>query len=175
MSASDGSAGLPAWRFAASLTALVAFFFVVSALLACSPGPKVCENPTPLEGDMSQGPPDVSGEPVTTGSGLQYIDIERGSGEAPLASQTVVVHYTGWLEDGTKFDSSVDRGRPFSFTIGAGQVIAGWDEGLATMQLCGRRRLIIPPELGYGARGAGGGLIPPNSTLIFDVELLEIR
>ena len=124
---------------------------------------------------MSQGPPDVPGEPITTGSGLKYIDIEQGTGDGPIASQTVAIHYTGWLEDGTKFGSSVDRGRPFTFKIGAGQVIAGWDEGLATMQLCGRRRLIIPPDLAYGERGAAGGVIPPNATLIFDVELLEIR
>jgi peptidylprolyl isomerase len=116
----------------------------------------------------------VSGDPVTTGSGLQYIDVEHGSGDGPKAGETVVVHYTGWLEDGTKFDSSVDRGRPFSFAIGTGQVIRGWDEGLATMQLCGKRRLIIPSDLGYGARGSGN-VIPPNATLIFDVELLEIR
>ena len=125
---------------------------------------------------MTQGPPAVSGEPITTGSGLQFIDIEQGKGDAPKASQTIVVHYTGWLEsDGTKFDSSVDRGTPFSFTIGEGQVIVGWDEGLATMQVGGKRRLIIPPDLAYGEAGAGGGSIPPNATLIFDVELLEIR
>ena len=122
----------------------------------------------------TQGPPPVAGEPITTGSGLQYIDIEIGAGEAPKAEQTVVVHYTGWLEsDGTKFDSSVDRGTPFSFTIGEGRVIGGWDEGLATMQVGGKRRLIIPPDLAYGKSGQGS--IPPNATLIFDVELLEIR
>ncbi len=125
---------------------------------------------------MTDGPPQVEGEPITTGSGLQFCDIEQGKGEAPKASQTVVVHYTGWLEsDGTKFDSSVDRGTPFSFTIGEGQVIRGWDEGLATMQVGGKRRLIIPSGLAYGEAGAGGGSIPANATLIFDVELLEIR
>jgi peptidylprolyl isomerase len=134
------------------------------------------ETPAADGGEMTQGPPAVSGEPITTGSGLQFIDIEQGSGDAPKASQTVVVHYTGWVEsDGTKFDSSVDRGTPFSFTIGEGQVIKGWDEGLATMQVGGKRRLIIPPDLAYGETGAGGGSIPPNATLIFDVELLEIR
>jgi len=175
MSVSDSGRAVPARRLAAPLTALVALSAVLLALAACSPGPKVCETPASQEGDMSQGPPAVTGQPITTGSGLKYIDVEHGSGDGPIASQTVVVHYTGWLEDGTKFDSSVDRGRPFSFKIGAGQVIAGWDEGLATMQLCGKRRLIIPPDLGYGERGAAGGAIPPNATLIFDVELLEIR
>ena len=132
------------------------------------------DTPVTNGGDMTQGPPAVSGEPITTGSGLQFIDIEQGKGEAPKASQTIVVHYTGWLEaDGTKFDSSVDRGAPFSFTIGEGQVIGGWDEGLATMQVGGKRRLIIPPDLAYGKSGQGP--IPANATLIFDVELLEIR
>lgn len=126
-------------------------------------------------GDVTQGPPAVSGEPVETGSGLKYIEIEPGSGDSPEPGETVAVHYTGWLEDGTKFDSSLDRGTPFSFPIGTGQVISGWDEGLATMQVGGKRRLIIPPELAYGETGAGSGLIPPNATLIFDVELLEIR
>ncbi|WP_088890295.1 FKBP-type peptidyl-prolyl cis-trans isomerase [Leptolyngbya ohadii] len=110
---------------------------------------------------------------VTTPSGLKYIDEVEGSGAAPEAGQTVYVHYTGTLEDGTKFDSSRDRNRPFSFRLGAGQVIKGWDEGISTMKVGGQRRLIIPPDLGYGARGAGG-VIPPNATLIFDVELLKI-
>ena len=125
---------------------------------------------------MTERPPNVEGEPITTGSGLQFCEIERGRGDAPKAGQTIVVHYTGWLgSDGTKFDSSVDRGQPFEFTIGEGQVIGGWDEGLATMQVGGRRRLIIPPALASGETGAGGGAIPPNATLIFDVELVEIR
>lgn len=111
---------------------------------------------------------------VTTPSGLKYTELQKGTGAAPKTGQTVVVHYTGTLEDGTKFDSSRDRNQPFSFKIGAGQVIKGWDEGLSTMKVGGRRQLIIPSELGYGARGAGG-VIPPNATLIFDVELLDIR
>lgn len=110
---------------------------------------------------------------VTTPSGLKYIDLKEGTGATPKTGQTVVVHYIGTLEDGTKFDSSRDRGQPFSFKLGVGQVIKGWDEGISTMKVGGRRQLIIPPELGYGARGAGG-VIPPNATLNFDVELLRI-
>lgn len=110
---------------------------------------------------------------VTTESGLQYEDIVEGTGAMPQAGQRVTVHYTGTLENGLKFDSSRDRNRPFSFTIGVGQVIKGWDEGVASMRVGGQRKLVIPPELGYGARGAGG-VIPPNATLLFDVELLRI-
>jgi peptidylprolyl isomerase len=110
---------------------------------------------------------------MTTPSGLQYRDLEEGTGSTPQPGQNVTVHYTGTLEDGTKFDSSRDRGRPFQFRIGVGQVIKGWDEGVATMRVGGRRELVIPAELGYGARGAGG-VIPPNATLVFDVELLKV-
>lgn len=119
------------------------------------------------------GPPPLSGETITTASGLQYIVIEPGDGPAPQAGQEVQVHYTGWLTDGRKFDSSRDRGQPFSFPLGQGRVIRGWDEGVSLMRVGGVRRLIIPPELGYGDRGAGG-VIPPGATLIFDVELLGI-
>ncbi|QSJ16320.1 FKBP-type peptidyl-prolyl cis-trans isomerase [Nostoc sp. UHCC 0702] len=111
---------------------------------------------------------------VTTPSGLKYKDLEEGTGETPKTGQTVTVHYTGTLENGKKFDSSRDRGEPFKFKIGVGQVISGWDEGVGTMKVGGRRELIIPPELGYGASGAGG-VIPPNATLIFDVELLGLK
>ncbi|MBY0549893.1 MAG: FKBP-type peptidyl-prolyl cis-trans isomerase [Candidatus Obscuribacterales bacterium] len=111
---------------------------------------------------------------VTLPSGLQYEDQVTGQGASPSPRQTVTVHYTGWLTDGTKFDSSVDRGKPFNFQIGVGQVIKGWDEGVATMKIGGKRRLVIPPDLGYGSRGAGG-LIPANATLVFDVELLEVK
>ena len=115
---------------------------------------------------------------VTTPSGLRYQDQVVGTGAAPKAGQSVNVHYTGWLDEGgkpgRKFDSSRDRGQPFSFPLGQGRVIKGWDEGVATMKTGGRRTLIIPPELGYGERGAGG-VIPPGATLIFDVELLGAR
>lgn len=113
------------------------------------------------------------GTAVTTSSGLQYVDLLVGEGATAQAGQTVIVHYTGWLENGKKFDSSVDRGQPFSFPLGAGRVIKGWDEGVQGMKVGGKRKLTIPSNLGYGPRGAGG-IIPPNATLIFDVELLGI-
>ena len=111
---------------------------------------------------------------VTTDSGLQYVDLEEGSGASPETGQTVVVHYTGSLADGTVFDSSVQRNRPFEFIIGIGQVIKGWDEGVASMKVGGKRQLTIPSDLAYGSRGAGG-VIPPDATLTFDVELLGIK
>ena len=110
---------------------------------------------------------------TTTASGLVIEDISEGSGEAAQAGQHVTVHYTGWLTDGAKFDSSKDRDEPFDFPLGARHVIAGWDEGVQGMKVGGVRKLTIPPNLGYGARGAGG-VIPPNATLLFEVELLAI-
>ena len=115
---------------------------------------------------------------VKTESGLQYEDTKPGTGASPEKGQTCVMHYTGWLwvngAKGQKFDSSLDRGRPFEFPLGMGRVIKGWDEGVATMKVGGKRTLLIPPELGYGSRGAGG-VIPPNATLIFEVELLGVK
>jgi FKBP-type peptidyl-prolyl cis-trans isomerase len=111
---------------------------------------------------------------VTTPSGLKYKDMTVGTGESPETGQKVTVHYTGTLTDGSKFDSSRDRGQPFDFKIGVGQVIKGWDEGVSTMKVGGRRELVIPAELGYGSRGAGG-VIPPNAILVFDVELLGVK
>ena len=126
------------------------------------------------ENSMSQ----PAAKPVTTSSGLQIIDTKVGAGASPRAGQTAVVHYTGWLYEngakGKKFDSSVDRGQPFEFPVGARRVIPGWDEGVATMKVGGKRTLIVPPQLGYGAQGAGG-VIPPNATLMFDVELLAVK
>ncbi|MDE1933229.1 MAG: FKBP-type peptidyl-prolyl cis-trans isomerase [Bradyrhizobium sp.] len=123
---------------------------------------------------MAQTP----GKPMTTASGLEIIDTKVGTGPTPKPGQICVVHYTGWLyqngQKGRKFDSSVDRNEPLEFPVGQRKVIAGWDEGVASMKVGGKRTLIIPPELGYGARGAGG-VIPPNATLIFDVELLGVK
>ncbi len=116
----------------------------------------------------------VTGQPTTTSSGLQYWDLVAGTGATATPGSTVKVHYSGFLTNGQKFDSSRDRGEPFSFPLGAGQVIQGWDEGVAGMKVGGQRQLRIPPQLGYGAAGAGG-TIPPNATLIFDVELLGVE
>jgi peptidylprolyl isomerase len=126
----------------------------------------------------TQASAQTQGKTMTTASGLQITDTKVGTGAQPQTGQTCVMHYTGWLYNngtkGAKFDSSLDRGEPFEFAIGQGQVIKGWDEGVATMKVGGKRTLIIPPQLGYGARGAGG-VIPPNATLIFDVELLGVK
>ncbi len=111
---------------------------------------------------------------IMTDSGLKYVDVKVGTGEAAQKGDTVEVHYTGWLKDGKKFDSSKDRGQPFVFPLGAGRVIKGWDEGVQGMKVGGTRKLIIPPELGYGARGAGN-VIPPNAELTFEVELLKVQ
>ncbi len=111
---------------------------------------------------------------MKTASGLEYEDLVVGTGAEAVAGKQVDVHYTGWLTTGAKFDSSLDRGKPFSFPLGAGHVIRGWDEGVAGMKVGGKRKLTIPPELGYGARGAGG-VIPPNATLVFEVQLLGVR
>ncbi len=119
------------------------------------------------------GMPGRAGAELTTDSGLRYTDLVVGTGPSPRTGQTTVVHYTGTLTDGTKFDSSRDKGQPYSFALGTGSVIKGWDEGVATMKVGGRRKLVVPPVLGYGA--AGQGTIPPNATLVFDVELLDVK
>ena len=162
---------------------VVLFFcglLIVSAIFKPNTSPAIAANLQVSSPNIAQSP--ISQETIamnldnaiTTPSGLKYIDTEVGTGASPTKGQTVKVHYTGTLTDGKKFDSSVDRGQPFSFKIGVGQVIKGWDEGVATMKVGGKRTLIIPPDLGYGERGAGG-LIPGNATLLFDVELLDIN
>jgi peptidylprolyl isomerase len=129
-------------------------------------------------GTTSPASAQTAGKPMKTASGLEIIDTVVGTGATPATGQNCSMHYTGWLyvdgKKGAKFDSSLDRGQPFSFPIGTKRVIGGWDEGVASMKVGGKRTLIIPPELGYGARGAGG-VIPPNATLIFDVELLDVK
>jgi peptidylprolyl isomerase len=144
----------------------------VSAAVASGTPAVTPEGQTPAPTAPSS-PPDVSGQEQTTSSGLKYIDIQEGTGAAPKTGDKITVNYTGWVQaDGKKFDSSVDRGQPFSFVIGQRQVIAGWDEGLSTMKVGGKRRLIIPPNLAYGDKA--NGPIPASSTLIFDVEMLQV-
>ena len=145
-------------------------FVLVLTLLAALGGASGCGS---ANKSSTSGPTKVNGQPTTTASGLQYWDIMVGTGATAAPGNTVKVHYTGFLTTGEKFDSSRDRGEPFSFPLGTGQVIKGWDEGVAGMKVGGKRQLRIPPELGYGAAGAGGA-IPPNATLIFDVELLGV-
>jgi peptidylprolyl isomerase len=144
------------------------------AALAAAPALADDPKPTPAPGAEKKSESKMTKTP----SGLQYEDTKVGTGASPQKGQTAVVHYTGWLWEngakGKKFDSSVDRGTPFSFPVGMGRVIKGWDEGVATMKVGGQRVLLIPPDLGYGSRGAGGA-IPPNATLIFEVELIEIK
>jgi peptidylprolyl isomerase len=152
------------------MTALIrATAFAATALLAATAGILVF-GPTPVTAQ--------TGKTMTTSTGLQIADTKVGTGAMPKTGQTCVMHYTGWLyqngQKGAKFDSSVDRGQPFEFPIGTGRVIKGWDEGVASMKVGGKRTLIIPPDLGYGARGAGA-VIPPNATLLFEVELLGVK
>jgi peptidylprolyl isomerase len=160
-------------------------FRLTCAMSICAAALAACDAPTapPNNADTPESAATAQNTgtnmtTTTTASGLQFADTVVGTGASPTTGQTCVMHYTGWLYKdgvkGSKFDSSVDRGQPFEFTIGVGQVIKGWDEGVATMKVGGKRTLIIPAALGYGARGAGG-VIPPNATLIFDVELLGVK
>lgn len=152
-----------------TLWILTALALICAAYLAaCARAAKIGKGTAPAGGDAA------SAGPVETKSGLQYEILKPGTGADAKAGQKVSVHYTGWLTNGKKFDSSLDRGTPFEFLLGGGQVIRGWDEGVAGMKVGEKRKLTIPPELGYGARGAGG-VIPPNATLLFEVELLGAR
>lgn len=146
---------------------------MLAAALVLAAGCTKKEQPaqTGTEAQTSQAQPEVKAEAVTD---LKIEELKAGTGAEAVAGKNVKVHYTGWLTDGKKFDSSVDRGTPFTFSLGAGQVIQGWDKGVAGMKVGGKRKLTIPPSLGYGERGAGG-VIPPNATLVFEVELLGIE
>ncbi len=146
-------------------------FIVLLLLIAAISIPACSQKEAKSTPDKGAAEVPTTAGAVKTASGLSYTDIVKGTGAAPVSGKEVTVHYTGTLENGKKFDSSVDRGQPFVFRIGAGEVIPGWDEGVISMRVGGKRRLVIPPQLGYGAAGAGG-VIPPNATLIFDVELL---
>ena len=150
------------------------WLFLTAVIFALGCNGKGENNPKPEETKKVDDKTEA-GKEVTTASGLKYIDLEMGDGESPQKGQIVEVHYTGWLTDETKFDSSRDRNQTFKFPLGRGRVIKGWDEGVATMKVGGKRKLIIPSELGYGARGAGGGKIPPGATLIFEVELIGFK
>lgn len=147
---------------------LLIFLLILSiALLAQTKKPTSSDK-------KADGPTAVSGKPTTTSSGLEYWDIKKGTGKLAEKGKKVSVHYTGWLTNGKEFDSSRDVGEPIQFDLGTGQVIKGWDEGIAGMKVGGKRQLKIPPALGYGARGFGSS-IPPNSTLVFDVELMDVK
>lgn len=155
---------------------VVLLLLAAIAIPACTqkeskePAEKKAEGSAPVPAT----PAPAAGQAVTTPSGLKYLDIAVGTGAAPVPGKLVSVHYTGWLENGTKFESSRDTGHPIDFTIGAGQVIPGWDEGVMTMKVGGKRKLTIPPQLAYGASGAGDK-IPPNATLVFEVELVDAQ
>lgn len=160
----------------------IAKTLILSALLAVfsttAMSPSVCA--WPFKKDKKRNSqkvypigPDANGF-YTSSTGLKFKDLKKGKGQRPRKGQKAIVHYTGWLKNGKKFDSSLDRGQPFSFVLGKGQVIKGWDEGVRGMKVGGKRRLLVPSHLGYGRRGAGNA-IPPNATLIFDVKLLGVR
>jgi len=170
---------------AQSLTSSLILALGVAWLAGCQPKEKPADSAPTAAAPAPAAEPAAEAAPAATGNEnmpMQKIDLAPGSGAEIKSGQTALVHYTGWLYDATapenkgkKFDSSVDRNEPFEFPVGAGYVIKGWDEGVVGMKVGGKRRLVIPPEMGYGAKGAGGGLIPPGATLVFDVELVEIH
>ncbi len=153
----------------AALSVIVLILAITAAVAAQVAPAKAAPVPN------TKAPSKVTGDGVKTNSGLQYWDLRVGNGETAKEGSRVRVHYTGWLTNGKKFDSSLDAGTPFDFRIGNGEVIKGWEEGVAGMRVGGKRQLRIPPSLGYGAEGTGDGTIPPNATLIFDVQLLAIQ
>lgn len=161
------------WIVTASAVVITLLLLAISFIGGGSGGASSALPVQPVTQPAPQGQPAAQGAMVTTATGLQYVDQVVGSGAQPQPGQTVVVHYTGYLDNGTVFDSSVQRGQPFEFQLGIGQVIAGWDEGLASMRAGGKRRLIIPANLAYGSQA--NGPIPANSRLTFDVELLEVK
>ena len=163
---------------AMKLTIALSAMFV----MACTPRDKPAEEVAPAPAPAAEAPVAAPAPTGTENMPMQKTDLSPGTGAEIKSGQTALVNYTGWLYDpaapenkGKKFDSSVDRNEPFEFPVGAGMVIKGWDDGVVGMKVGGNRRLVIPPEMGYGARGAGGGLIPGGATLVFDVELVEIR
>lgn len=168
------------WRSLFTLALFAALFVALAACGSDDDAPSdgaaggEAEEVTQVTDGNAPGIPELHGEIHTTESGLGYIDEQVGDGASPQRGQQVTVQYTGWLTDGKKFDSSRDSGRPFAFPLGTGYVIPGWDEGVASMKVGGKRRLIVPPDLGYGPKGYPP-VIPPNSTLIFDVELLAAQ
>lgn len=156
--------------------ALVTMLALV-ALAGCGSKPQTSTDQpasTPAEQPAEQPATADAGTPTSDVTKLEIKDLKKGTGDEAVDGKLVTVNYTGWLTDGTKFDSSLDSGQPFQFTLGAGQVIAGWDQGVKGMKVGGKRKLTIPPDLGYGAQGAGG-VIPPNATLVFEVELLGVQ
>lgn len=164
----------PADRASVRLQAIMGLTTALALMAALSAGCNRGHESGSTTGDGAKSTTATQEKTMTSASGLQYVDVKAGPGASPRVGQTVVVHYTGWLVDGKTFDSSRDRNQPFEFHIGRGEVIKGWDEGVATMKVGGVRKLIIPPDLAYGVAGAGG-VIPPNATLTFEVELLDLR
>jgi FKBP-type peptidyl-prolyl cis-trans isomerase len=150
-------------------------YSVLALIVALVTGLAIAQTATTKTVASTTAPAKVTGPGVKTDDGLQYWELRVGNGETAKEGSHVRVHYTGWLTNGKKFDSSVDAGKPFDFTIGNGEVIKGWEEGVAGMRVGGKRQLRIPPALGYGADGTPGGPIPPNATLIFDIQLLGVQ